>query len=128
VDTDRLIRYFEIRQLWESHKTSALTRADRQLLREGDRRFRGQLFQDVYQQWTTTRVSRTDLNDVFQRVKAQEGRLFSTCILPDSYNIFERLSKDRSVPESGTISRIRGSKVRSPPDAPTVLPNSLEVH
>ena len=127
VDTDRLIRYFEIRQLWESHKTSLLTLADRQLLREGDRRFQGQTFQDIYQRWTATRLSRTDLNDAFQGAKAHERRLFSTYILPDAYDIFERLSKDRSAPESGTISRNRGLKSRSSPTS-TVLPNSLELH
>ena len=127
VDTDRLMRYFEIRQLWESHKTSSLTRADRQLLREGDRRFRGPIFQDTYQQWTATSLSRTDFNDVFQRAKAQDRRQFSTCILPHAYDIFERLSKDQSVPESGTTFRNRRSKVRSSRASPTVLPNSLEL-
>lgn len=128
IDTDRLIRYFEIRQLWESHKTGSLTRADRQLLREGDRRFRGQIFQGMYQKWTATRLSRTDLNDAFQRTIAEERRLFSTCILPDSHDIFERVSKDHPVPEFGTISRNGGSKARSSPASPTVPPNSLEMH
>ena len=127
VDTDRLIRYFEIRQLWEAHKTSSLTRADRQLLRQGDRRFRGQAFQDVYQRWNATRLSRTELNDVLLGAKAQESRLFSTCILPYAYDIFERVSKDYSVPEPGSISRNRASKVRPSPASPTVPPNSLEL-
>ena len=127
VDTDRLTRYFEIRQLWESHKTSSLMRADRQLLREGDRRFRAQIFQDLYQQWTATRLSRTDLNDVFKKANAQERRLFSTYILPDAYDIFDRVSKDHSLPEFGTISRNRGSRVGSSPAAPTVPPNPLEL-
>ena len=35
-DAERLIRYFKIRRLWEDHKTSSLTRPDRQLLRDGD--------------------------------------------------------------------------------------------
>jgi hypothetical protein len=128
VDTDRLIRYFEIRQLWETHQTSSLTRADRQLLRQGDRRFRGQVFHDLYQQWTATRLSRTDLNEDLRRAKAQESRLFSTCILPDPYDIFERLSKDYSAPGRGAISRNHGSKVRSSLAAPTVPANSLKLH
>ena len=127
IDTDRLIRYFEIRQMWEAHKTSSLTRADRQLLREGDRRFRAQIFQDIYQQWTATRLSQTDLNEVLQRAKAQESRLFSTCILPDAYDIFERVSKDYSAQWPGTMSRNHVSKVRSSLAAPTVPPNSLEL-
>ena len=128
VDAARLLRYFEIRQLWEGHKTSSLTRADRQLLREGDRRFRGQAFQDLYQRWTATRLPRTALQEVLRGAKGQESRLFSTCILPHAYDIFERVSKDYSALEPGTISRNRGSKVRSSPALPTVPPNSLELH
>ena len=115
IDTERLIRYFEIRQLWESHKTSSLTRADRQLLREGDRRFRGQAFQEIYQQWTSTRLSPSDLKDHFEKARARENKLFSTCILPRAYDIFERVSKDHSIPESVNISPDASAEVRSSP-------------
>jgi hypothetical protein len=40
VDTTQRARYFDIRQLWESDKTESLTRADRDFLRDGDKRFR----------------------------------------------------------------------------------------
>jgi len=99
LDTDRLIRYFEIRQLWEGHKTGSLTRADRQLLREGDRRFRRPAFHDLYQRWTATRLSRTELHEVFRGAGPQESRLFSTCTLPHTYDIFEPVSKDYSALE-----------------------------
>lgn len=128
LDTNRLLRYFQIRQLWEDHKTSALTRPDRQLLRDGDRRFNSQLFQDTYRRWAAANLSRTDLNDVLRRAKAQESRLFSTCILPNDYDIFERRSKDYSAHQAGTTSRNRGSRVGSSLASTPVPPNSLEVH
>ncbi len=127
-DTDRLIRYFDIRQLWEMHKTSSLTRADRQLLREGDQCFRGQVFEEAYQQWTAAKLSRTDLEDVFRRARAEQRRLFSTYILEDSYDIFERLSKDYLGREPEIISRNRSPRVGSSLAPPAVAPNSLEVH
>jgi hypothetical protein len=105
LDTDRLIRYFEVRQLWEDHKTSALTRPDRQLLRDGDKRFHALAFEAAYKRWTIGKLSRTDLNDVFQRAKTQDSKRFSTWILPDDYNIFERLSKQYPAHEGGTISQ-----------------------
>ena len=108
-DTELLIRYFKIRQLWEDHKTSALTRPDRQLLRDGDRRFHSQVFEDAYRQWAAAKLSQTDLNDVLGRAKAQESRLFSTCVLSNDYDIFERLSKDYSADQAGAISRNRSS-------------------
>jgi len=112
LDTERLIRYFEVRQLWESHQTGSLTRADRQLLREGDRRFQGPTFEETYQQWTRTRLSRSDLNEVFEEAKTRRNKVFSTCILPDSHNLFERISKEHSI--SRTLSR-KETEVRSSP-------------
>ncbi len=123
LDRDRLLRYFKIRQLWEDHKTSALTRPDRQLLRDGDRRFHSQLFQDAYQRWAASNLSRTDLNDVLRKAKAQESRLFSTCVLPDDYDIFERRSKDYSAHQAGTISQNRSSRVGSSLASTPVPPN-----
>jgi hypothetical protein len=121
-----LIRYFKIRQLWEDHKTSALTRPDRQLLRDGDKRFDSQVFEDAYRQWAAAKLSRNDLTDVLLRAKAQERRLFSTCVLPDDYDIFERLSKDDSAHQAGTISRDRSSSGVSPLATP-VPPKPLEL-
>jgi hypothetical protein len=111
-DTDRLISYFKIRKLWEDHKTSVLTRPDRQLLRDGDQRFHSQIFEDAYRQWSTTQLSRTELSHALRRAKAQESRLFSTCVLRDDYDIFERLSKDYPVNQAGTIFRNRDFRRR----------------
>lgn len=127
-DPDRLIRYFRIRQLWEDHKTSSLTRPDRQLLRDGDRRFRGQLFQDAYRLWTAGKLSETELASVVRKAKTDECRLFFTCLLPDDYDIFERFSENYPANHAGTISQNRSSRVSSSPSSPLVSPNSLELH
>lgn len=126
-DTNGLIRYFEIRQLWEDHKTSALTRFDRQLLRDGDKRFHNQIFEDAYRQWSAAKISQTALDDVLRRAKAQQSRLFSTCVLPDDYDIFERLSRDYSTHQAGSISRDRSSRVGSSLSSASVPPNSMEL-
>ena len=115
LDAERVIRYFEIRQLWDSHKTSVLTKVDRQLLREGDLRFQGQAFQEMYQQWTAKTLLPSDVNDVFEQARVRGKKVFSTCILPSAYNIFERTSWDRSIPESETSSRSRETEPRSSP-------------
>lgn len=125
LDTSRVIRYFEIRQLWEQHKTSALTRRDRHLLREGDKRFRTQIFEQAYGRWTEAKLSQTDLSDVVRRAKIQESKRFSTWILPDDHDIFEQLSTDHAGREPGTISQNRSSKVGSSLASPPVPPNSL---
>ncbi len=127
-DPDRLIRYFKIRQLWEDHKTSSLTRPDRQLLRDGDKRFHGQLFQDAYRRWTAGKLSQIDLASVVRKAKTDQPRLFLTCLLPDDYDIFERFSKAYPAHQAGTISQNRSSRVGSSPASPPVSCNSLEFH
>lgn len=126
-DADRLIRYFNIRQLWEDHKTSSLTRPDRQLLREGDKRFHNHIFEDAYRRWTTAQISRNALEEVIRKAKTGESRRFSTCVLPNDYDIFERRLKDYSDRDAGTIPRNRSSRVGSSLAATPVPPNSLDL-
>ena len=126
LDMERVARYFEIRQLWDSHKTSALTKADRQLLREGDRRFQGEALQKMYRQWTAKTLLQSDLDGVLEQAGAGGKKVFSTCVLPSAYNIFERISRDGSIPESKMISQNRDSEPRSSPLLRLAQPNSLE--
>jgi hypothetical protein len=97
---NRLIRYFQIRQLWEDHKTGALTRPDREVLRDGDKRFHSQVFEDAYRQWTAAKLSPTDLHDVVRKANAQEHKLFLTCVLSEAYDIFERVSSSYPTPKA----------------------------
>jgi hypothetical protein len=126
LNTDHLVRYFQIRKLWEDHKTSDLTKPDRQLLRDGDSRFHSQIFEDAYRQWTAAKISRSDLNDVLIRARVQQNRRFSTYVLSENYDIFERLSKDCSTHQAGAISRNRSSRVGSSQPSSPVPATSLE--
>jgi hypothetical protein len=126
LNTDYLVRYFQIRKLWEDHKTSVLTKPDRQLLRDGDSRFHSQIFADAYRQWTAAKISQSDLNDALLRAKVQQNRRFSTYVLSENYDIFERLSKDCSTHQAGTISRNRSSRVGSSQPSSPVPAISLE--
>ena len=117
VDTEGLVRYFEVRRLWESHNTGSLTRADRQLLREGDKRFQGGTFEQMYLEWAAGRLSGTGVNDAFAKQKAQASKVFSTCILPNAYDIFERISAEHSVVVSRPVARNRD--LTTPSTTPT---------
>jgi hypothetical protein len=88
IDAAELARYFDIRQLWESHKTESLTRADRDLLRAGDKRFQGALFESLYRKWSAGTICRQDLREQFGGSEASQKRSFSTHLLPDNYDIF----------------------------------------
>ena len=79
---------FDIRQLWESHKTESLTRTDRDLLRAGDKRFQGALFESLYQKWWAGTVSQSDLEVHFGDSRSSKKTGFSTHLLPDNYDIF----------------------------------------
>jgi hypothetical protein len=109
VDGESLIRYFEVRQRWESHNTSSLARADRELLREGDRRFQGQSLEEMYLQWAANRLSRSEISDRLEEQRTQGSKLFSTYVLPHAYDIFERISAEHSIP----VSRHRASAIPS---------------
>ena len=92
VQSDEVIRYFQIRQLWESHKTAALTRSDRDYLRAGDQRYHGELFESAYGRWTAQNLSAIELGTLLQARAQTLGINFSTFILPSSYPIFQRRS------------------------------------
>jgi hypothetical protein len=90
--TDDVIRYFQIRQLWESHKTATLTRTDRDYLRAGDQRYHGELFESAYGRWAAQDLSEIELGTLLQACPQTLGTSFSTFLLPTSYPIFQRRS------------------------------------
>jgi len=90
IHTTRLVRYFEVRFLWESHKTSSLTRADRDLLRDGDKRYQGEPFESAYQKWASGGLSGAELERHLLLLRPGPQTTFETQILPASYDIFRR--------------------------------------
>jgi hypothetical protein len=105
VDTQHLCRYFTVRQLWESHKHGSLTRADRDLLRDGDKRYQGHLFDQTYRDWITKGLTPTKVNALINPGSERPKMAFKTHLLPESYDILDHVSLDKNRSRSGTIGR-----------------------
>lgn len=90
VDAHRLRRYFELRMLWEGPKSGELTRADRDFLRDGLKRFEGEPFESAYRKWSTEGLPMEEVKALLRPREAQPQRRFQTYVLPDSYEIFYR--------------------------------------
>jgi hypothetical protein len=90
INTKRLARYFEVRLLWESHKTSSLTGADRDLLRDGDKRYQREPFESAYQKWASGGLSGAELDRYLPLLRPGPQTTFETQTLPASYDIFRR--------------------------------------
>jgi len=128
VDTQRLCRYFTVRQLWESHKYGSLTRADRDLLRDGDKRYQGHLFDQTYRDWITKGLTPTEVNALINPGSERQKMAFKTHLLPESYDILDHVSLDKNRSRSGTIGRsahsTNGSALGSIISTRQVLENS----
>ncbi len=120
LEVKHLVRYFEVRRLWEDHKTGALTRADRHLLRQGDRRYRTQIFQDAYLQWRAGKLSENHLLLLRNSSNGSRSRQFSTCLLPDRSRLFESTSKEYPCAVGGTFPETACSAGGSRPLSPFV--------
>ena len=112
IDAHHLVHYFQLRLLWETHRTGMLTRADRDFLRAGDIRYRGEPFQSTYRKWSTTGLSDADIEALLGPPKIRQKRRFATYALPENYDIFlaePRLVADREAhgqcSASGSTSR-----------------------
>ena len=74
--------------LRESQRTESLTRADRDLLRDGDKRFQGVLFESLYQKWWAGTMTQPDLQLQFGGSEVSQKRGFSTHLVPENHDIF----------------------------------------
>jgi hypothetical protein len=88
IDAHHLVHYFQLRLLWETHRCSMLTRADRDFLRAGDIRYRGEPFESTYRKWSTTGLSDTDIDALLGPLEIRQKRRFATYALPENYDIF----------------------------------------
>jgi hypothetical protein len=109
IHTKGLARYFEVRLLWESHKTSSLTRADRDLLRDGDKRYQREPFESAYQKWASGGLSGAELERQLPLLRPAPQTTFETQTLPASYDIFRR-ELDRRPKTKGPL----GGPLRGP--------------
>jgi hypothetical protein len=88
VSAKQLARYFEIRRLWDAGKYNSLTRADRDVLRDGDKRYADAGFESAYQKWLAGNLRQPDLEAILDPPKYHQERNFRTYDLPERYDIF----------------------------------------
>jgi hypothetical protein len=108
-----IARYFRVRRLWDENKHSLLTRADRDLLRSGNQRYRDEFSESVYRKWAAGGTEEQALEALLGVHQATPKWGFRTHLLPRDYDIFGSQSgmdrrtagsKDRSVPRSASRS------------------------
>ncbi len=108
-----LARYFRLRRLWDENKHSLLTRADRDLLRYGNQRYRDEFSESVYRKWAAGGTEEQALEALLGVQLTAPKWGFRTHLLPRDYDIFgsdsgmdrrTRDSKDGSVPRSASRS------------------------
>jgi hypothetical protein len=85
-DPEHLTRYFQIRRLWETRQHASLTRADRDLLRAGDKQYKGEPFESAYQKWFAAALSKVDLDALFGPSFLRQEIGFEAHLLPDSHD------------------------------------------
>src|SRR5216683_6227041 len=85
-DPEHLTRYFRIRRLWETGQNCSLTRADRDLLRSGNKRYRGEPFESAYQKWFAAGLPEVDLDALLGPSFLRQELGFRTHLLPDSHD------------------------------------------
>jgi hypothetical protein len=91
-DSTEILRYFRIRRLWEGRQTESLTRVDRDHLRDGDRKFQGQVFDQLFHQWAIGAISDDDLTNQFGTIQAKPVAHFETYRLPENYGVFLQIN------------------------------------
>jgi hypothetical protein len=109
VEARHLVRYFQLRLLWEMNRTSQFTRADRDFLRDGDKRYRKEPFESSYRKWAASGLSDTEIEALLESSRERPTRRFQTYVLPRRFSLFERFSKDRQYTPCRTIRRKAGS-------------------
>ncbi|MGA2072536.1 MAG: hypothetical protein ABSH52_03440 [Terriglobia bacterium] len=86
--TRRLLRYFQLRRLWETQRSAELTRADRDFLRDAMKQFRAAAFESAYQKWANGGLSNEEARSLLALSETQKKGRFQTYVLPESYSIF----------------------------------------
>jgi len=91
------------------NRTSQFTRADRDFLRDGDKRYRKEPFESRYPKWAASGLSDSEIEALLGSSRKRPTRSFQTYVLPHRFSLFERFSKDRQRAPCRTIRRKAGS-------------------
>jgi len=127
-DPKHLACYFQIRRLWETGQNALLTRTDRDLLRAGDKQYKGEPFESGYQKWFAASVSEVDLDALFGPSFLRQEIGFQIHLLPDSYDFLScqnarpvrpSLQNARSTLRSASRSRATALQAIAAPELPS---------
>jgi hypothetical protein len=127
-DPEHLARYFQIRRLWETRLYASLTRADRDLLRAGDKQYKGEPFESAYQKWFAAGIPELDLDALFGPSFLRQEIGFYTHLLPDSHDFLccqnarpvrPSLENARSTFRSASRSRAAALQAVAAPEFPS---------
>lgn len=113
IDVAHLKKYFAIRSSWESGKTADLTRADRDLLRQGDEQYRDAFLEEIYRKWRVSQQFGAELHGLLPVSFKANNQVFESYLLPDSYDILDHISTAKRRDRSGTIASNDGSGLGS---------------
>lgn len=113
IDMAHLEQYFAVRHLWERGQTAALTRGDRDLLRQGDEQYRDAFLEEIYRRWSMDQLSASQLHALVNAHSRGGTQAFETHLLPASYDILDHVSVATRRDRSGTIAPNGGSGLGS---------------
>ena len=111
--SESIYRYFCLRRLWEENQHGALTRSDRDLLRQGNRCYKDEFYEELYRKWTQSNSFKELFRHLPNSAMKEIERPFHIHLLPRDYNIFATglqagdrtpLHNERSAPRSDSRS------------------------
>jgi len=79
--SSEILRYFEIRRKWESHKYIVPVTEDFEFLAEARRRFHGERFEELYQDWYARRLDERQLRIEFSQLTPDRTVFFDTYLV-----------------------------------------------
>jgi hypothetical protein len=88
LNSRRLLRYFELRKLWDTQNTARLTRADRDFLRDTMRQFQAPHYQLAYKKWSGEGLSEDQARTLIQGSKRRKEGVFQTYHQPEAFAVF----------------------------------------
>jgi hypothetical protein len=79
--SSEVLRYFAIRRKWEKHEYVVPVTSDFEFLNEARRRFHGERFERLYQEWIAGRIAEMELRREFCQAAPERTALFDTYLV-----------------------------------------------
>src|SRR5262249_42417011 len=76
-----ILRYFQIRAKWERHEYVVPITEDLEFLNEGRRRFQGERFDRLFEEWKAGKIAEHELRLQFSRQEPGQAVFFSTFLV-----------------------------------------------